>query len=644
MVEKQVEIQQSTKVKNSIAENSKVDNTKIENTKQPMVDTVNITINGRATQVPETMTILAAAQSLGIKIPTLCFLWGTNDVGACRVCCVEVAGYDQLVSACNNLVAEGMDISTNSPKTRASRRMNVELILSQHDVQCTSCVRAGNCELRILANDLNITDTRFSPQIEPFEWNTDIPLIRDASKCIKCMRCVKVCQDVQATDIWDLKNRATRTTIGVRGGRLIEESDCALCGQCIVRCPVGALRERDDTERVLDYLADPDLVTVVQVAPSVRAAWGEQLGLTAEQATVKRLVAALKAVGFDYVFDTDFTADLTIMEEGSEFIERFTHRDQYSWPMFTSCCPAWVRWVKAHYPEFIDNLSTAKSPQQMFGSIAKTYFAEKTGIDPKRIRCISIMPCLAKKHECDIPAMDDAGAGRDVDLVLTVREMGRLLKSEFIDIAALDEVDFDSPLGIGSGAGEIFGATGGVMEAALRSAYYLVTGDNPDPDAFAGVRGLDGWKEANFEVPGAGTVRIAVASGLGNTRKLLEAIKAGEVAYDFVEIMSCPGGCVNGGGQPITSNLAAVALRSRILYGLDKHNEYRFSHENPVIKQVYQEFLGSPLKERSHHLLHTDHRAWHMPNEDGADAKECQCAGEKCADDCVCIGADVTVL
>ncbi|MCL2137031.1 MAG: [FeFe] hydrogenase, group A [Coriobacteriia bacterium] len=592
-----------------------------------MVNQVNISINGKQTTVPDSMTILAAAQRLGIKIPTLCFYWGINDCGACRVCCVEIEGSDQLAAACNNKVAEGMVIQTNSPKARKTRKMNVELILSQHEVQCTSCVRGGNCELRLLANDLDIIDTRFEDKVEPFDWNDDFPLIRDASKCIKCMRCIQVCRNVQDIHIWDLKNRASRTTVGVSDGQAIEESKCSLCGQCIVRCPVGALRERDDTDRVYEFLDDPEITTIVQIAPAVRSAWGEQLGLSHEEATVQRLAAALKQVGFDYVFDTNFSADLTIMEEGSEFIERFTHRGEHALPMFTSCCPAWIRWVKAYYPELVPNLSTAKSPQQMFGPIIKTFFAEHADIDPNKIRCVSIMPCLAKKEECDIPVMNDAQVGRDVDLVLTVRELNRLLKSEHIVAASLDEVELDSPLGTGTGAAVIFGATGGVMEAALRSAYFLVTGENPDADAFKHVRGLDGWKEASFEIPGAGEVHVAVASGLANTRKLVEAILAGEVEYDFVEIMSCPGGCINGGGQPITDNLAAPYLRSQVLYGLDKQSEYRFSHENPSIGLLYNEFLGAPLSEKSHHLLHTDHNAWCMPNEVCAD-EDCECETE----------------
>ncbi|MCL1846579.1 MAG: [FeFe] hydrogenase, group A [Coriobacteriia bacterium] len=577
---------------------------------------VTVTIDGQIIQVSNKMTILGAAKKAGINIPTLCYLKGVNDIAACRVCCVEVEGSDQLIAACNNQVVDGMVIKTKTPKVKKSRKMNVELLLSQHDVQCASCVRSGICELQTLANNLNIIDSRFVEQIEPFEWNTSLALIRDAGKCIKCMRCINVCDNVQATHIWDLKNRGSRTTIGVKDNKIIEESTCALCGQCIVRCPTGALRERDDTDRALGFLDDPEITTVIQMAPSVRTAWAEHLGLTHEEASVKRLVAALRKIGFDYIFDTDFAADLTIMEEGSEFVHRFTHKDEYPWPMFTSCCPAWVRWIKGHYPDMVDCLSTAKSPQGMFGPIAKTFFAQKIGVDPAKIRCISLMPCLAKKFECIIPALSDAGAGPDVDMVLTVRELERLLKSEFIDIAGLEEEEFDSPLGIGTGAGEIFGATGGVMEAALRSAYFLVTGGNPDPDAFADVRGLDGWKEATFEVPGAGPVRVAVASGLGNTEKLMEALRRGEVEYDFVEIMSCPGGCVNGGGQPVTDDAGAPLVRGQILYGLDKHNVYRFSHENPSIVLVYDEYLGAPLSERSHHLLHTDHHSWKMPNEE----------------------------
>jgi NADH-quinone oxidoreductase subunit G len=579
-----------------------------------MVKQVNLTINGIEVSAPETMTILAAANKAGVTIPTLCFAWNLNDVGSCRVCVVEVEGAEQLVAACNNLVAEGMVVRTNTPKVRRTRKLNVELLLSQHDVQCTQCVRSGSCELQTLANDLNILDVRFTKQVEPYDWNSDFPLIRDAGKCIKCLRCVQTCDKVQATSVWDLKNRATRSTVGVAQATPIAESLCALCGQCITHCPTGALRERDDIDAVFEALADPDKITVVQIAPSVRTSWGEPLGLTHEEATVKRLVAALRKMGFDYIFDTDFSADLTIMEEGSEFVKKFSERERHAWPMFTSCCPGWVRWVKGHYPQLTDQLSTAKSPQQMFGAIEKSYHAELIGVDPERIFCLSLMPCLAKKHECAIPGMDDAGAGPDVDVVLTVREVDRLIRAEHIDVKNIAEEEFDTPLGIGTGAGEIFGATGGVMEAALRSAYFLVTGSNPDPDAFAQIRGVEGWKEATFDLAGT-PVRVAVASGLGNAEKLLRALEAGEVQYDFVEIMACPGGCVGGGGQPISELRNVTTVRGKILYGLDSMNEYRFSHENPSITAVYRDYLGAPLSEKAHHLLHTDHQAWRMPNE-----------------------------
>ncbi len=580
-----------------------------------MVEQVAVTVNGKTIKADSTMTILAAARKAGYIIPTLCFEWDVNAIGACRVCVVEIEGCDQLVSACNNQVEEGMIISTNSPKVRRARRLNVELLLSQHDVQCASCVRGGNCALRKLANERNINDVRFTKSITENAWDLEFPLIRDNAKCIKCLRCVQVCSGIQTVDIWDLKNRATRTTVGVSGGIDINDSHCTLCGQCITHCPVAALRERDDTLRVLDALADPEYICIAQIAPSVRASWGEVVGMTRNQATTKRLVAALRQMGFDYIFDTDFAADLTIMEEGSEFIARWSNKDEYSWPMFTSCCPGWVRFVKGEYPEFVDNLSTAKSPQQMFGAVVKSYYAESTGVDPEKIFSLSIMPCLAKKSECDIPVMDSAGAGQDVDAVLTVRELDRLLLSDFIDFARLEEEEFDAPLGVGTGAGEIFGVTGGVMEAALRSAYFLVTGSNSDPDAFRSVRGMDGIKESTFEL-GDATLKVAVTNGLGNARKLLEALKSGVKHYDFVEIMACPGGCVGGGGQPIAESMVTKAERARTLYELDVNNTLRFSHENPCVQAAYTDYLGEPLGERSHHLLHTDHHAWKMPGEE----------------------------
>lgn len=576
---------------------------------------VNLTINGKQIRVKEGSTILEAAAVAGIYIPTLCFLKDINEIGACRVCVVDVEGCAKLVTACNNKVWEGMVVHTNSPKVRESRRNNVELILSQHDCKCATCVRSGNCRLQSIANDLGILDLPFEISLPKAAWPADFPLIRDSRKCIKCMRCVQVCDKIQSLNIWDVAGTGSRTTVDVSKNRRIQDSDCALCGQCITHCPVGALRERNDVQKALDALADPEKITVVQIAPAVRAAWGESLGLSREFATVKRLVTALRQMGFNYIFDTNFSADLTIMEEGSEFLEKLKNKENEKFPMFTSCCPGWVRFIKSQYPDMVDQLSSAKSPQQMFGAIAKTYYAKLLNVDPAKIYSISIMPCVAKKHECALPVMNDAGAGQDVDLVLTTREVDRLIRAEHIIPSALEESEFDMPLGVGSGAGVIFGATGGVMEAALRSAYFLVTGRNPDPDSFRKVRGMDGWKEAEFNLAGQ-HLKVAVASGLGNTRKLMEAIRKGEVEYHFVEIMACPGGCAGGGGQPIHDGEELAEVRGDVLYGLDKVNNLRFSHENPSVLQCYKDFLDAPLSHLAHELLHTDHHAWQMPGEE----------------------------
>ena len=578
---------------------------------------VNIKINGKPLQVKEGTTILRAAELAHMPIPHLCYLKEINEIGACRVCVVEIKGVNKLIPACNNVVQEGMDIYTNSPRVREARRTNVELILSQHDCLCATCVRSGNCSLQKIANDLGIISTEYHKNLPANTWPASFPLIRDASKCIKCMRCIQICDKVQGLNIWDVAKTGSRTTVGVSHNQNITESDCSLCGQCITHCPVGALRERDDSHRLLSLggaFNDPDKVTIVQIAPAVRTAWGEELGLTREEATPGRLVSALKALGFDYVFDTNYGADLTIMEEGSEFLERMKHRDQYTFPMFTSCCPGWVRFLKARHPEMAGQLSTAKSPHQMQGAITKTYFAEKMGIDPDRIFNISIMPCVAKKHEADIPNINDAGHGKDVDMVLTTREVVRMIRADHLDVKNLPESEFDTPLGTGTGAAVIFGATGGVMEAALRTCYYLITGKNPYPDAFYMVRGLDGWKEACIDIAGT-TVRVAVVSGLGNTEKLIRALQRGEVEYDFVEVMACPGGCVGGGGQPIHDGQELADVRGDNLYFLDRGNELRFSHENPDIQQLYKDYLGAPLSHRSHELLHTDHTGWKMPAE-----------------------------
>ncbi len=574
---------------------------------------VKLTIDGHEAVVKEGSTILEAAASIGCDIPTLCYLKELNEISACRICVVEVEGYERLVPACSEKVAEGMVVKTNSSRARTARETNLKLILSQHDGDCTTCVRSQNCRLQDLAKEFNILDNPYEKDVKKNEWPENSYLIRKESKCIKCMRCIEVCDKVQSLKVWDVVGSGSRTTVGVRLNRAFTEADCALCGQCITHCPTGALSVRDDTQKVSDALDDPDITTVVQVAPAVRTAWAEDLGLSREDASVGKMVSALRALGFDYVFDTNFTADLTIMEEGSEFIERFTHKDQYSWPMFTSCCPGWVRFVKSQYPEYTTNLSTAKSPQAMFGAVAKSYFAEKIGVDPHKMRVISIMPCTAKKSEADIPNLNDACGDKDVDVVITTRELGRLLRRYHVNVKDLEETSFDSPLGSGTGAAVIFGATGGVMDAALRSAYFLVTGNNPPADAFTAVRGMKGWKEASFEVPGAGTVRVAVVSGLGNTRALMEAVKSGEAEYDFVEVMACPGGCSGGGGQPIRDGQELADTRGQVLWNLDRKSDLRYSHENPDVQALYREFLIKPLGEKSHHLLHTDLTEWSVP-------------------------------
>ncbi len=572
---------------------------------------VNVTINGKKLSVPEGTTIMDAAKEGHIRIPHLCYLKDLNEIGACRVCVVEVEGLERLVTACNNAVEEGMVVHTDSPLARRVRRLNVKLLLSQHDSNCTLCNRSGNCSLQTLSNDLGITDTLYKKELTLQRWNKKFPLIRDANKCIKCMRCIQICDKVQTMNVWDVSNTGGRTTVDVSDNKNIEETNCSLCGQCITHCPVGALSERDDLQVVVDALSDKNKVVVVQVAPAVRTAWAEDLGLSSEKATVKRMVAALKNIGFDYVFDTTFTADLTIMEEGSEFLAKLENAENETFPLFTSCCPGWVRFIKYEYPEYVAQLSSAKSPQQMFGAVTKTYFAEKMGIAPENIFNVSIMPCTAKKYECDVTELQDAGFGPDVDVVLTTRELARLIRAEHIVVEDIPEEEFDSPLGIGSGAGVIFGATGGVMEAALRSVYYIVEGKNPDPDMFQAVRGLDGWKEASVMLAGT-EVKVAIASGLGNARKLMDALKRGEVEYHFVEVMACPGGCSGGGGQPIRDGVELAGERAKYLYGLDKRDNLRFSHENPEVLQCYEEYFGKPLSDKAHHLLHTNQELWNL--------------------------------
>lgn len=574
---------------------------------------VNLTIDGRKISVKENTTIMEAARLNNIDIPKLCYLKGINEIAACRVCVVELEGKDKLVTSCNNVCEEGMVVYTNSPKVRKHRRKTVELILSQHDCQCVICPRSGNCSLQKVANDLNIVEIPFKMEPEVKAWNKKFPLIRDAAKCIKCMRCVQVCDKIQSLNVWKVEGTGSRTTINVGNYKNIAEANCALCGQCITHCPVGALYARDDTEKVWDAIADKKKIVVAQVAPAVRAGWGEELGLDAKEATIGKIFDAMKQMGIDYVFDTTFTADLTIMEEGTEFVKRFTSGELKDRPMFTSCCPGWIRFIKTQYPHLVKYLSTAKSPQQMFGAVMKSYFAQKLGVKPEDIFTVSVMPCVAKKGESEMELFYEEYAGKDVDVVITTRELTRMIRSAHINPKTLVDIEADKPMQEATGAGVIFGATGGVMEAALRSAYYLIKGENPPLYAFVNVRATafnanEGVQEATFHIDDI-AVRTAVVSGLGNARKLIDKIERGEAHYDFVEVMACPGGCVGGGGQPIHDGEELAFERGKNLYYLDATADLRFSHENPDVLKVYEEFYGEPNSHKAHMLLHTEHKA-----------------------------------
>ena len=593
---------------------------------------MNIKINGRAVQVEDGKTILEAARANGVLVPTLCYLKDLNEVGACRMCVVEVKGCERLVAACNTKVAEGMEIVTDSPRVIDARRENLKLILSAHDCHCPTCVRSGNCSLQTLAQNLNVLEQPYEVKLPKNRWNPGLPLIRTDSKCISCLRCVDVCDKVQGMKVWNLLGLGKNARVGVRGGATLDAVNCTYCGQCVTHCPVGALRERDDTQKLLEAVRDPAKTVVLQVAPAVRAAWGDGLGLSPKMATEKRMAAAFRRIGVDYVFDTNFTADLTIMEEGNEFLELMKAKlaehqapgtqhqapgTKHQLPLFTSCCPGWVRFLKLEYPGLVGQLSSAKSPQQMFGAVAKTYFAEKIGKEAKDVFCVSIMPCTAKKYECDVPEVNSAAPDtqhqapgtKDVDLVLTTREVDRLIKTLGMNVCLLPEEEFDSPLGTGSGAGVIFGATGGVMEAALRTAYFVLEKKNPPADAFKVVRGLDGRKEVTVTIGGI-PVRACVASGLANARKVVEDVLNGRAQYDFVEIMACPGGCAGGGGQPMFDGCELAGERGEALYALDAANKLRFSHENPDVATLYRDYLEKPLSHRAHELLHTDQAKW----------------------------------
>jgi len=573
---------------------------------------VNITIDGKQISAEENITIMEAAEKNGIPIPKLCYLKGINEIAACRVCVVELEGKEKLITSCNNLVKEGMVIHTNSPKVRNHRRNTLQLLLSQHDNRCVVCPRNGNCGLQQVAYDLNILEIPFKQEPEYQPWDKNFPLIRNSAKCIKCMRCVQVCDKIQGLGIWDVEGTGSRTTVNVAGHKTIGEANCALCGQCITHCPVGALSERDDTEKVWEAIENKEKIVVAQVAPAVRTAWGEELGLSGADAPVGKIFDALKRMGVDYAFDTVFSADLTIMEESTEFIKRFTSGELKDRPMFTSCCPGWVRFAKTQFPYMVNYLSTAKSPQQMFGAVIKTYFAQKKGIAPENITCVSIMPCMSKKRELTLPGMDSAGTGQDIDYVLTTREICRLIKADHIDVSRLPECDFDDPLGEATGAGVIFGASGGVLEAALRTAYHTVTGENPEigeQSPLKVLRQIGSFKELEIDIKGV-KLHCAALSSLGEARRLIQAMKRGECHYDFVEVMACPGGCINGGGQPIRPSFQNkpkdCADRDQCLRAYDVNSAIRFSHENQAVQTLYDEYLEAPLSDRAHHLLHVE--------------------------------------
>lgn len=597
---------------------------------------VSITLNDAQVEVPEGATLLEAAAQAGVAIPTLCYLKDLNCIGSCRVCLVQVEG-EGMVAACNTAAREGMAVRTDTPQVAAARRANLQAIMDDHRALCATCVRQDSCALRFLSSAFNVADAPGAlPEPEP--WDGRFPLQRDSSKCIKCMRCVAVCRDVQHCNVWDFTGAGPSMKVIVRDNLPIDQAGCALCGQCITHCPTGALTARDDVDRIMDAILDPDVMTVVQVAPAVRAAWGEGVGLAHDEATPGRLAAALHAAGFDKVFDTDFAADLTIMEEGSEFVE-FLGSDKPR-PMFTSCCPGWVRFVKLHYPQFTAQLSSAKSPHQMLGAVVKNTLAPEAAETGKRLFVVSVMPCVAKKYECSVPELSTVPVGAvseaealapdlvpdacadeamayqaesDVDAVLTVREFDRLLRMIGVDCAALPEAPFDNPLGTSTGAATIFGRTGGVMEAALRSAAFLITGQNPDfsaCDTTAATPEVP-WISRELTV-GDATVRVAVASGLENTAKLLDALERGEAEFDFVEIMACPGGCVAGGGQPIHFNSEMGEQRAGVLNKLDANDTLRYSHENPDIQKLYEDWIGEPLSHTSHAWLHTNQENWQI--------------------------------
>lgn len=566
---------------------------------------MHITIDNRQTLVEEGTTILEAAQRIPVIIPTLCHFEGLSEYGGCRVCMVEVEKEPRLTPACSRLCADGMVIRTNTDRVRRARKLNLELMLANHPYDCLSCIRNQSCELQRLAYEFGVEKVRFHGSKPDYTIDdTSVSIIRDPNLCILCGRCVRTCAEVQGIKAVDFSRRGYRSKVSTAFEEGIAKVECVNCGQCILGCPVGAIKERSSIDQVWAALEDPDRHVVVQEAPAVRVALGEEFGMEPGALVEGRMYSALRELGFDKVFDTNFTADLTIIEEGSELIERMTNGGIL--PMITSCSPGWIKYAEHFYPDLLGHLSTCKSPQQMFGALAKTYYAEKSGIDPTKIVSVSIMPCTAKKFECQRPEMSSSGY-KDVDFVLTTRELASMIRQAGIDFVHEKDSKADSLIGAYTGAGTIFGATGGVMEAALRTAYELLTKSTLPKLEFKAVRGMEGIKEANVRI-GEKTVKVAVAHGLANAKKIMDKVRSGEADYHFIEIMTCPGGCVGGGGQPIGVTLKKRMARAKALYSEDRAMTLRKSHENPEVMKLYEDFLGAPLGHKSHELLHTSYK------------------------------------
>ena len=567
------------------------------------MEMVNITINGRSVQVDKKMSLLEAIRSQGIKVPTLCYHPDLRPDGSCRLCVVEVKGARSLVASCVYPVSEGMEVWTNTKRVLDARKTVVELLLANHPQDCLTCPRNMNCELQRIANELGVREIRVEGECNECPIDTANPsLVRNPNKCIKCGRCVRMCSEIQTVNALGFANRGFETTVVPAFNMSLDKMACTYCGQCAKVCPTGAIVPKDDTQHVWRAINNPDLHVVVQTAPAVRVALGEALGLPAGAVVTGKMVAALRRIGFDKVFDTNFAADVTIMEEGTEFLHRL--RNGGTLPLITSCSPGWINFTELFYEDLLDHLSTTKSPQQIFGALVKSFYAEKMELEPSQIYSVSIMPCTAKKAEAARPEIN-AGDVRDVDAVLTTAELAAMIKQAGIDFENLPEEDFDSPLGTSTGAARIFGVTGGVMEAALRTVVAEITGKQLEKLDFVEVRGMDGIKEASFKINDR-TVKVAVASGLGNARKLMDKLRAGELDYHFIEIMACPGGCIGGGGQPKETAPSAVrAVRAKGLYDIDVNAPLRSSHENPDVQTLYSEWLGEPNGVKAHHLLHT---------------------------------------